>query len=468
LVNYNNYGEVIWLAETTLVIVESAAKAKTLSKFLGKTYRVKASVGHIKDLPKSKLGIDVDNDFEPQYITIRGKGDILKEIRDESQKAKRVLLATDPDREGEAIAWHLQNVLKIPADAKCRVEFYEITKDAVKNAIKKPRPIDLNRVNAQQTRRMLDRLVGYKLSPLLWSKVRKGLSAGRVQSVVVRLICEREEEIRQFVPEEYWSIEAHLQTKDEKSLVAKLINYGDKKMTIPNADEKDRIINELSDCEYIVTQIEKREKRKKPLPPFTTSTLQQESSKRLNFFSQRTMRVAQELYEGLELGKEAQLVRHLPRTLEIKVTERVMWAVIPAINEFLIIDSEGVCINKSLQFPTPEIPVITVDPVPQQIIMGQAVEPQGVDFIRKIWDELSEQERAQISDFHFTSTSQELIIYTAEGTEIRFGKKERLDEKLSVISQVFKLEQEFLEAGQDALVYVDVRYKGQPVVKTTS
>ncbi|MFY9323701.1 MAG: type I DNA topoisomerase, partial [Syntrophomonadaceae bacterium] len=292
------------MAETTLVIVESAAKAKTLSKFLGKTYRVKASVGHIKDLPKSKLGIDVDNDFEPQYITIRGKGDILKEIRDESQKAKRVLLATDPDREGEAIAWHLQNVLKIPADAKCRVEFYEITKDAVKNAIKKPRPIDLNRVNAQQTRRMLDRLVGYKLSPLLWSKVRKGLSAGRVQSVVVRLICEREEEIRQFVPEEYWSIEAHLQTKDEKSLVAKLINYGDKKMTIPNADEKDRIINELSDCEYIVTQIEKREKRKKPLPPFTTSTLQQESSKRLNFFSQRTMRVAQELYEGLELGKE--------------------------------------------------------------------------------------------------------------------------------------------------------------------
>jgi DNA topoisomerase-1 len=190
LVNYNNYGEVIWLAETTLVIVESAAKAKTLSKFLGKTYRVKASVGHIKDLPKSKLGIDVDNDFEPQYITIRGKGDLLKEIKDESQKAKRVLLATDPDREGEAIAWHLQNVLRIPADSKCRVEFNEITKDAVKNAIKKPRPIDINRVNAQQTRRILDRLVGYKLSPLLWSKVRKGLSAGRVQSVVVRLICE--------------------------------------------------------------------------------------------------------------------------------------------------------------------------------------------------------------------------------------------------------------------------------------
>lgn len=292
------------MAETTLVIVESAAKAKTLSKFLGRGYRVKASVGHIKDLPKSKLGIDVDNDFEPQYITIRGKGDLLKEIKDESQKARRVLLATDPDREGEAIAWHLQNALRIPTDAKCRVEFNEITKDAVKNAIKKPRPIDLNRVNAQQTRRVLDRLVGYNLSPLLWSKVRKGLSAGRVQSVVVRLICEREEEIRQFVPEEYWTIEALLQTEQKDSLTAKLVGYGGKKISISNADEKNRIIADLSTHNFTVAEIEKKEKRKKPLPPFTTSTLQQESSKRLNFFSQRTMRVAQELYEGLELGKE--------------------------------------------------------------------------------------------------------------------------------------------------------------------
>ena len=294
----------IWLAETTLVIVESAAKAKTLSKFLGKGYRVKASVGHIKDLPKSKLGIDIDNDFEPQYITIRGKGDLLKEIKDESQKAGRVLLATDPDREGEAIAWHLQNAMRIPADAKCRVEFNEITKDAVKKAIKQPRPIDLNRVNAQQARRVLDRLVGYNLSPLLWSKVRKGLSAGRVQSVVVRLICEREQEIRDFVPEEYWTIEALLQTKGKASLNSRLVSYRGEKITIPNEQEKNRIVAELANQDFIVLEVEKKEKRKKPLPPFITSTLQQESSKRLNFFSQRTMRVAQELYEGLEIGKE--------------------------------------------------------------------------------------------------------------------------------------------------------------------
>jgi len=191
------------LAEGTLVIVESAAKAKTIAKFLGKNYRVKASVGHIKDLPKSKLGINIEDDFEPQYITIRGKGDLLKEIKNESKKSKRILLATDPDREGEAIAWHLQNFIKIPEGSKCRIEFNEITDDAIKRAIKNVRPVDINLVNAQQARRVLDRLVGYNLSPLLWCKVRKGLSAGRVQSVVVRVICEREKEIESFVAEEY-------------------------------------------------------------------------------------------------------------------------------------------------------------------------------------------------------------------------------------------------------------------------
>lgn len=292
------------MAETTLVIVESAAKAKTLGKFLGKGYRVKASVGHIKDLPKSKLGIDVDNDFEPQYITIRGKGELLKEIKDESQKAARVLLATDPDREGEAIAWHLQNAMRIPEDAKCRVEFHEITKEAVKNAIKKPRPVDLDRVNAQQARRVLDRLVGYNLSPLLWSKVRKGLSAGRVQSVVVRLICEREQEIRSFVPEEYWTIEALLKTSQKKTFTSKLTSFQGEKINIPNQDEKNRLVAEITAQNFIVAEVENKEKRKKPNPPFTTSTMQQESSRRLNFYSQRTMRIAQELYEGLELGKE--------------------------------------------------------------------------------------------------------------------------------------------------------------------
>ncbi len=292
------------MAGSTLVIVESAAKAKTLGKFLGKTYKIKASVGHIKDLPKSKLGIDVDKSFEPQYITIRGKGDILKEIKDESSKATRVLLATDPDREGEAIAWHLQNAMKIPAGSKCRIEFHEITKDAVMQAIKNSRPIDLDRVNAQQARRVLDRLVGYNLSPLLWSKVRKGLSAGRVQSVVVRLICEREEEIRAFVSEEYWTINAELADNKKHHIIAKLNSYQDNKLEIGNADHKERVVNDLEAASFLVSKIENKEKRKKPSPPFTTSTMQQEASKQLNFYSKRTMKVAQELYEGLEIGKE--------------------------------------------------------------------------------------------------------------------------------------------------------------------
>ncbi|MEN6348099.1 MAG: type I DNA topoisomerase [Syntrophomonas sp.] len=292
------------MAGNTLVIVESAAKAKTLGKFLGKGYKIKASVGHVRDLPKSKLGIDIENDFEPQYITIRGKGDILKEIKEESQKAGRVLLATDPDREGEAIAWHLQNAIKIDPGSRCRIEFNEITKDAVKNAIKKSRAVDICRVNAQQARRVLDRLVGYKLSPLLWSKVRKGLSAGRVQSVVVRLICEREEEIRKFIPQEYWTIDTILATVKKQKFSARLLAHNDKKIEIASEAEKDKIEKELKKAAFSVLKVDKKDKRKNPNPPFITSTLQQEASKRLNFFSKRTMRVAQELYEGLEIGKE--------------------------------------------------------------------------------------------------------------------------------------------------------------------
>lgn len=292
------------MADTTLVIVESAAKAKTISKFLGKNYKVKASVGHIRDLPKSKLGIDVDKDFDPQYITIRGKGELLKEIKTEAAKAGHVLLATDPDREGEAIAWHLQTAMKLAPGSKCRIEFNEITKDAIKKAVKSPRPIDINRVDAQQTRRILDRLVGYNLSPLLWSKVRKGLSAGRVQSVAVKLICDREKEIAAFVPEEYWSIETVLSSGKKDSFTAKLSSYKNKKIEISSADQKDKILAALKKATITVANIDTKEKRKRPNPPFITSTLQQEASKRLNFFSSRTMRVAQELYEGLTLGKE--------------------------------------------------------------------------------------------------------------------------------------------------------------------
>lgn len=292
------------MAANTLLIVESAAKAKTIGKFLGKGYKIKASIGHIKDLPKSKLGIDLENNFEPQYITIRGKGNLLKEIKEEAQKASRVLLATDPDREGEAIAWHLQNAIKIPPEEKCRIEFNEITRDAVRNAIENSRSIDLNRVNAQQARRVLDRLVGYNLSPLLWSKVRKGLSAGRVQSVVVRLICDREEEIRNFVSEEYWTIEAILGKETSNDFIARVVSQGEQKIAIGSEEEKDKIVRVLEKAQLLVKQVEKKEKRKKPSPPFITSTLQQEAARRLNFYSKRTMKVAQELYEGLEIGKE--------------------------------------------------------------------------------------------------------------------------------------------------------------------
>ncbi len=292
------------MAESTLVIVESAAKAKTIAKFLGKNYRVKACVGHIKDLPRSKLGINIEDDFEPQYITIRGKGDILKEIKSESQKSKRVLLATDPDREGEAIAWHLQNYIKIPDGTRCRIEFNEITAEAIKQALKNSRPVDMDLVNAQQARRVLDRLVGYNLSPLLWSKVRKGLSAGRVQSVVVRIICEREKEINAFVSEEYWTIEAVLTAPQNKNFTAKLLSFKGEKLEIKGESEQQRIVNELKQADYHLKSIDRKEKRVKAKPPFITSTMQQEANKRLGFSPSKTMRMAQELYEGLELGKK--------------------------------------------------------------------------------------------------------------------------------------------------------------------
>jgi len=292
------------LANKTLVIVESAAKAKTIGKLLGQKYKVKASVGHVRDLPKSKLGVDIESGFSPQYITIRGKGSIIKEIREESEKSDRVLLATDPDREGEAIAWHLSKVINLPESAKCRIEFNEITKEAVTKAVKEPRAIDLDRVNAQQARRVLDRLVGYSLSPLLWSKVRKGLSAGRVQSVAVRLICEREKEIENFKSEEYWSIEAVLAPSNKPAFTAKLHSVNGKKPVIPDQATADSLVRRIKSAPLSVERIDLKERRRKALPPFITSTLQQEAAKRLGFTSSRTMRIAQELYEGINIGAQ--------------------------------------------------------------------------------------------------------------------------------------------------------------------
>jgi len=288
-----------------LVIVESPAKAKTIGKFLGKRYIVKASMGHVRDLPRSQFGVDVEENFAPKYITIRGKGDILKELRNAAKKSTHILLATDPDREGEAIAWHLQYQLQINEKEKCRVEFNEITKDAVQKAMKAPRTIDGPRVDAQQARRILDRLVGYNLSPLLWRKVKKGLSAGRVQSVAVRLICDREEEIKAFVPEEYWSLTGIFKKPGNKTdIAAKLLKHNKKKINISNKTEMDRVMSDLKGADYVINDIKKREKKRNPSPPFTTSTMQQEAYRKLNFAARKTMQVAQQLYEGLDIGPE--------------------------------------------------------------------------------------------------------------------------------------------------------------------
>lgn len=285
-----------------LVIVESPAKVKTIKKFLGNNYEVVASNGHVRDLPKSTLGIDVEHDYEPKYITIRGKGDILANLRKLVKKADKVYLATDPDREGEAISWHLANALKLEDKDINRISFNEITKNAVKASIKEPRKIDMNLVNAQQSRRMLDRMVGYKISPLLWAKIKRGLSAGRVQSVALRIICDREEEINAFIPEEYWTIDAILNIEGmKKPVTARLTSDSKGKVTIGSEEDVNRIMKDLEGCDFAVDDIKNSERVKKAPLPFTTSTLQQEAAKTLNFSTQKTMRIAQQLYEGVDI-----------------------------------------------------------------------------------------------------------------------------------------------------------------------
>lgn len=285
-----------------LIIVESPAKANTIKKFLGGSTKVVASMGHIRNLPKSKLGVDVEKDFEPEYINIRGKGDLIKTLKKEAKDAKKVYLATDPDREGEAIAWHLAYVLGIPEDTVCRVAFNEITKNAVQEGVKNPRKIDLNLVDAQQARRVLDRIVGYKMSPVLWKKVKRGLSAGRVQSVAVKLIVDREDEIEQFTPQEYWNIYAKLEDKkNKKAFEAKFYGKDSKKIELTNEAEVKKILKDIENQKFIVNSIKKAEKKKNSAPPFTTSTMQQEASRKLGFTLKKTMSIAQGLYEGIAI-----------------------------------------------------------------------------------------------------------------------------------------------------------------------
>ena len=286
-----------------LIIVESPAKARTISKFLGKGYRVEASQGHVRDLPKSQMGIDVSNDFEPKYITIRGRGDILATIRKEAKNASQIYLATDPDREGEAISWHLATILGIDPSSKCRIEFHEVTKAAVKSAIGNPRSIDMSLVDAQQARRALDRLVGYEISPLLWAKIKKGLSAGRVQSVVTRMVVLREKEIDAFIPEEYWDLSATGATekKDKRGFQMSLSTLDGQKASLHCAEDAENAKERVLNASLSVASVRSSEKRKMPPAPFTTSSLQQEASKKLNFTTAKTMQVVQQLYEGVEL-----------------------------------------------------------------------------------------------------------------------------------------------------------------------
>ena len=288
-----------------LIIVESPAKANTIKKFLGGNTKVMASMGHIRDLPKSKMAVDIEHDFEPEYINIRGKGDLIKSLKKEAKAAKQVYLASDPDREGEAIAWHLAHILEIPEDSNCRVTFNEITKETVKESIKKPRTINMDLVDAQQARRVLDRIVGYKISPVLWKKVKRGLSAGRVQSVAVKLIVDREEEIENFIPEEYWNIYADLlEPNSKKKFQATFYGKDGKKLEIHTKEEVDKILKNIEKGKYIVADVKKGEKKRTPAPPFTTSTMQQEASRKLSFTLKKTMSVAQGLYEGVHVGEK--------------------------------------------------------------------------------------------------------------------------------------------------------------------
>ena len=315
------------MSTTTLVIVESPTKVPTIKGFLGKGYKVVSSKGHVRDLPKSKLGIDVEHDFEPKYINIRGKGELINALKKEAKNASKVLLATDPDREGEAISWHLAAVLGLDSEKAQRITFNELTKNTVRDAIKHPRDLDMNLVNSQQTRRILDRLVGYKISPFLWKKIKSGLSAGRVQSVATRMIVEREEEIEAFVSEEYWTISARLLKESGESFVAKFHGTPEKKLSIADGEQAEKLLAELKEASFAVGGIKKAVKRRKPLPPFTTSTLQQEANRRLGFQSQRTMMVAQELYEGVSLGERTAhgLITYM-RTDSLRISEEAQAA----------------------------------------------------------------------------------------------------------------------------------------------
>ncbi len=372
-------------AAKTLVIVESPSKAKTIGKFLGQRYKVIASVGHVRDLPKSKLGIDIENDFEPQYINIRGKGDVIRELKKEAKKASKVYLATDPDREGEAISWHLATLLGIDSETPCRIVFNEITKKTIKEAVKHPRKIDISLVDAQQARRVLDRLVGYQISPLLWKKVRRGLSAGRVQSAALKIICDREKEIQAFVPEEYWTILADF--KKGRKFTAKLTGHEGKKISVESAAESEAVLEKLRGGSFTVKKVEEKERARNPHPPFTTSSLQQDAANKLNFNTRKTMRIAQQLYEGVEIKGRGTvgLVSYI-RTDSVRISDEARAAAKEYITENLGGEYYGGTVytnrKKDVQDAHEAIRPSQIDLTPEMIREQLCKDAEGKDLFR--------------------------------------------------------------------------------------
>ncbi len=436
-----------------LVIVESPGKVKSIGKFLGKGYKVEASIGHIRDLPKSQIGVDIENNFEPKYITIRGKGDVISKLKKEAKSAKKIYLATDPDREGEAISWHLAHILNIDDGQKCRVSFNEITQNAVKNALKQPREIDMNLVDAQQARRVLDRIVGYKISPLLWKKVKKGLSAGRVQSVATKMICDREKEIEAFTPEEYWSIVSNLEKPNTSpTFEAKFYGTKKEKIELTNGEQVNAILEEVAKSKYIVQKVKEQEKKRAAAAPFITSTLQQEASRKLGFTTKKTMMVAQKLYEGVDIkGRGSVGLITYMRTDSTRISQEAQTEartyIIKKYGEEYIPEVPKVYKNKSASQDAHEaIRPSYADLTPDDI--KDSLTPEQYKVYKLIWSRfIASQMSSAVYDTVNADISVGEYLFKASGSKIKFpgfmvlyieGKDEESDDETNNLPQLFE------------------------------
>lgn len=408
-----------------LVIVESPAKAKTIERYLGKKYKVKASIGHVRDLPRSQMGIDTEHNFEPKYITIRGKGPVLQDLKSAAKKAKKIYLAADPDREGEAIAWHLAQALKIDTSSDCRVVFNEITKDAILESFKHPRPINMDLVDAQQARRILDRLVGYNISPILWKKVKKGLSAGRVQSVALRLIIDREIEIKNFVPEEYWTIEGQFEN-GKKQFDALYFGNGKEKVKLTNEEQVKTILNSLKGKDFKVTNVVKKERKRNAAPAFTTSSLQQEAARKLNFRAKKTMMLAQQLYEGIDIGKKEGTVGLITymRTDSTRISESAKAEAATYINgkygkEYVVSEPKQVKKSANAQDAHEAIRPTSVMRAPEEL--KEVLSRDQLRLYRLIWDRfVASQMSPAILDTVTVDLQNNDVQFRANGSQVKF------------------------------------------------